>query len=85
MLTNGEGDAIYIADALYNYALTLDPATGFIPGCMPISVDEHETSNTPRTLVKLIDYLGREVEWAPNTPMIKVYSDGSIERVIWVE
>jgi CubicO group peptidase (beta-lactamase class C family) len=85
VLTNGEGDAIYIADALYNYALTLDPATGFIPGCMPISVDEHETSNTPRTLVKLIDYLGREVEWAPNTPMIKVYSDGSIERVIWVE
>ena len=52
---------------------------------MPISVDELETSNTPRTLVKLIDYLGREVDWTPNTPLIKVYSDGSVERVIWVE
>lgn len=26
---------------------------------------------------------GREVEW--DTPMIKVYSDGSVERVLWVE
>lgn len=38
-----------------------------------------------RELVKVIDYLGREVPMRPNTPLIKIYSDGSVERVIVVE
>jgi hypothetical protein len=33
VLTNGEGKAISIIDELYNYALTLNPDTGFIPDC----------------------------------------------------
>ena len=40
VLTNGEGNAIYIIDELYNYALTLNPATGFIPDCITLSIAE---------------------------------------------
>jgi hypothetical protein len=39
-LTNGEGNAIYIIDELYNYALTLNPATGFIPDCITLSISD---------------------------------------------
>lgn len=33
VLTNGEGDALYIIDELYNYALSLTPASGIVPQC----------------------------------------------------
>lgn len=85
VLTNGEGDAIYIADALYNYALGLPSGSGYSPACGPLSVDENGPRLSERELVKIIDYLGRETGWVANTPLIKVYSDGSVERVIWVE
>ena len=31
VLTNGEGNAIYICDALYDYALSLNPVASIIP------------------------------------------------------
>jgi hypothetical protein len=38
-----------------------------------------------RTLLKIIDLLGRETEFIPNTPLIYIYSDGSTEKVFRVE
>lgn len=40
VLTNGEGDALYICDELYDYAMNLTPAAGITPTCSPMSVNE---------------------------------------------
>jgi len=44
-----------------------------------------ELANSKKELVKIIDLMGRETEFKPNTPLIFVYSDGSTERVMEVE
>jgi len=36
-------------------------------------------------LLKILDLTGREVEFTPNTPLIYVYSDGSVKRVYEVQ
>ena len=33
ILTNGEGDALYICDELYDYALSLNPTASIVPNC----------------------------------------------------
>ncbi len=40
VLTNGEGDALYICDELYDYALNLSPTSTITPSCGPVSVDD---------------------------------------------
>ena len=37
------------------------------------------------TLVKIVDLLGRETHFKPNTPLIYIYSDGKMERVFKLE
>jgi hypothetical protein len=44
-----------------------------------------ELSNTQKELVKIIDFMGRETEFKPNTPLIFIYSDGTRERVMKLE
>jgi len=44
-----------------------------------------ELSNTNKTLVKILDMMGRETTFKPNIPLIYVYDDGSTERVFSVE
>ncbi|MFM7758053.1 MAG: serine hydrolase [Crocinitomicaceae bacterium] len=51
VLTNGEGNAIYIVDKLYDFALTLDPATGFIPDCITLSIDELKPTRENEILI----------------------------------
>lgn len=41
--------------------------------------------NSPKTLVKVVDLMGREAESKPNTLLIYVYSDGTTEKVFRVE
>lgn len=36
-------------------------------------------------LIKIVDLMGREVSFKPNTPLIYMYSDGTIERVFKLE
>ncbi|NVK64884.1 MAG: hypothetical protein HWE22_09870 [Flavobacteriales bacterium] len=43
--------------------------------------DVKELSLNPAELVKVVDLLGRETSIRPNTPLIYIYSDGSIKRV----
>ena len=38
-----------------------------------------------KTLIKILDPMGRETIFKPNTPLIYVYDDGSTEKVFSVE
>lgn len=42
------------------------------------------SNNNKKELVKIIDYMGRETEFKPNTPLIFIYSDGTNERVMQI-
>ena len=44
-----------------------------------------ELNNPPKQLIKIVDALGRETPFKPNTPLIYIYDDGSIEKVFSVE
>ena len=44
-----------------------------------------ELPNTSKMLFKILDMMGRETSFKPNTPLIYVYDDGSIEKVFSVE
>jgi hypothetical protein len=49
------------------------------------SVGIEELSNTPKQLLKIVDLMGRETKFTPNTPLIYIYSDGTTERVFKLE
>ena len=40
---------------------------------------------TSKNLIQILDMMGRETSFKPNTPLIYVYDDGSIEKVFSVE
>lgn len=86
VLTNGEGDALSICDELYDYALTLNSSTGYEPVCVTSSVVEnHPTFPKEKKLLRIVDVLGREVPLRSNMPLLKVYTDGSVEKVFVFE
>lgn len=41
--------------------------------------------NTSKNLIKIVDMMGRETSFKPNTPLIYVYDDGSTEKVFTIE
>ena len=41
--------------------------------------------NASNNLIQILDMMGRETSFKPNTPLIYVYDDGSIEKVFSVE
>ena len=51
--------------------------------CSISSIDEHSLKKP--FLLKVTDLMGRETTFKPNTPLIYVYDDGSIEKVFSVE
>ena len=40
---------------------------------------------TPKQLIKIVDVLGRETPFKPNTPLLYIYNDGSVERKMIIE
>ncbi|MDA7762447.1 hypothetical protein N8927_04590 [Crocinitomicaceae bacterium] len=40
---------------------------------------------TTKNLIQILDMMGRETSFKPNTPLIYVYDDGSIEKVFTIE
>lgn len=44
-----------------------------------------ELIQSEKELVKIVDFMGRETVFKPNTPMIYIYSDGTRERVMKLE
>ena len=49
------------------------------------SVGLIELQESERTLVKIVDLMGRETEFVANTVLIYIYDDGSTERVMKLE
>ena len=44
-----------------------------------------ELPNSTKSLIHILDLMGRETSFKPNTPLIYVYDDGSIEKVFTIE
>jgi hypothetical protein len=86
VLTNGEGDALSICNKLYDYALTLNSSSGYEPICFTSFVeDNHPSFRKEKKLLKILDVLGREVPLRSNIPLLKLYTDGSVEKVFVFE
>ena len=83
VLSNGGGTNLYICDALYDYALSLNPINGIVPECGFVNVSEHLPEN--KKIIKVLDLLGRETTIKPNTTLIYMYSDGTCERRMIIE
>ena len=49
------------------------------------SIYDHQNYNIDRKLDKTIDMLGKETKPQPNTPIIEIYDDGSVEKKIIIE
>lgn len=45
-------------------------------------ISEWQQSSGTKELVKIVDFSGRETEFKPNTPLIYIYNDGTVERVM---
>jgi len=50
--------------------------------CTSTSINIHSTK---KTLIKIIDILGRQTEPIPNIPFFYIYSDGTIEKKVIIE
>ncbi len=58
----------------------------FLQNCnLNLSIEELDKNDKSKTLVKIVDYLGRETKEKPNTPLIYIYDDGSTEKIYRVE
>ena len=44
-----------------------------------------ELNNSSKQLIKIVDVLGRETPFKPNTPLLYIYDDGTIERKMIIE
>jgi hypothetical protein len=49
------------------------------------SLDITELNNTPKQLIKIVDLLGREAPFKPNTTLLYIYDDGTVERKMIIE
>lgn len=52
---------------------------------MTLGLDENYTAKSNKTVVRILDLMGREVEFEPNMVLIYQYSDGSMEKVFKLE
>ena len=76
ILTNN-GDVIingWYYESSFNQPITVGGGT----------VEINELSSS-KSLIQILDMMGRETTFKPNTPLIYVYDDGSIEKVFSVE
>mmetsp|Transcript_24289 Transcript_24289/g.29877 ORF Transcript_24289/g.29877 Transcript_24289/m.29877 type:complete len:231 (-) Transcript_24289:18-710(-) len=79
---------------VYNYVSGLGATTGDVSddimtvlgenGFWALDIEENSLSMN-KELVKIVDLMGRETEFKPNTPMIYIFSDGTTERVMKLE
>jgi uncharacterized protein (TIGR02145 family) len=73
----------YIGDVYGNYPSKTD---GLSVRCLrDNSLGIFEISNPNKELVKIMNLLGQETEFKPNTVLIYVYSDGTTERIFKTE
>jgi hypothetical protein len=91
---NAEGNqnltCIEVDDVNYSTAnwTDIDSQTSFSIDCDDDCDDPTVGINeltTTKSLIQILDMMGRETSFKPNTPLIYVYDDGSIEKVFSVE
>ena len=87
--TNTNLTCIEVDDVSYSNAnwTAVDSQTYFSTNCNndcsnTSSINELTTS---KNLIQILDMMGRETLFKPNTPLIYVYDDGSTEKVFSVE
>jgi len=81
---------IEVDDAVWSVSnwTAVDSQTSFSENCnndcsnSTIGINELTTT---KNLIQILDMVGRETSFKPNTPLIYVYDDGSIEKVFSVE
>lgn len=80
----GEVNQSYTPTITGNYAVEIT-----VSGCTDISNCElidftgiEELSEANKELVKIVDFMGRETNFTPNTPLIFMYNDGTMKRVM---
>ena len=85
----------YFITTLSNDIIDMDPDSGIVNSLdygnninlIKFSDETATTSelSTSKNLIQILDVMGRETSFKPNTPLIYVYDDGSIEKVFSVE
>jgi hypothetical protein len=50
-----------------------------------LGLDDLLRNNAPKTLIKIVNYLGQETAFKLNTPLIYIYSDGTREKIVKFE
>ena len=68
---------------IWNRVLTQQEIAVLVNGINTTSIEEQTYAN--KALVKIVDFMGRETEYKPNTPLVFIYSDGTRERVMKIE
>ena len=60
----------------------IDSQTSFSSDCgnSGCSLSINELSKNPKKLIQIVDVLGRETPFKPNTPLLYIYDDGTVER-----
>ncbi|MFK7785744.1 MAG: hypothetical protein AB8B56_11545, partial [Crocinitomicaceae bacterium] len=83
---SGEINQSFTPAVTGNFAVEID-----VQGCVDTSACElidftgiDELTINGKELVKIVDLLGRDTPFKPNTPLIFIYSDGTMERVMEV-
>ena len=81
---------IEVSDAEWSTvnSLNIDPQMYYSEYCnndCSSSNAEITELNTSKNLIQILDMMGREATFKPNTPLIYVYDDGSTEKVFSVE
>ena len=76
---------IDVDDVAYaDYTWAVDTWTSFSNNCSSTSILE-ESPNTRKRLIRVVDLLGNNVSPRANIPLIYIYSDGSVEKRIFLE
>jgi hypothetical protein len=86
-MINGETNQTYTPTVTGNYSVEVT-LNGCIDTSVCVLVDYtgiNELTNNKKELVQIIDFMGRETEFKPNTPLIFIYSDGTRKRVMKLE
>ena len=84
VLSNGEGDNLYVVDELYDYALFLNTSGVGSPPCNTTTTI-NENYSKDRKLTKIISVLGKEINEKRNIPLFYIYDNGTVEKKIIIE
>ena len=87
-LANPNLTCIEVDDVTWSNAnwFNIDAQTSFSTSCAnSCAIGINELSNTPKQLLKIVDLMGRETLYKPNTVLIYVFDDGSTKKVFKME